>query len=217
MSNRIISVICLLLFASGGERLSAGEDRPALIYHNDFSQHAAGELGDGLLVLEGNFTIEKSADESYLSLSPVPLIDSSVQMGKALSADALIQVRVKAHKKGRRQPRFGVGLHGLSGFQLVVVPSSRKVELKQGRRLVQSAAFQWRSGEWYFLELSVLKNGDSWSVSGRVWAQSASRPAEAQIEYIADVKLMKGRAYVSGMPLSGTPICYDDIEIRGEK
>lgn len=210
-------MICLLLFASNGEMLSAGEDKQALIYYNDFSQNTAGELGEGFLVLEGNFAVKKSADESYLSLSPEPLIDSSVQMGKALSGDALIRVRVKAQKKGRRQPRFGVGLHGLSGFQLVVVPSNRKVELKQGRRLVQSAAFQWRSGEWYFLELSVLKNGDSWSVSGRVWAQSASRPTEAQIEYITDVKLMKGRAYVSGMPSSGTPICYDDIEVRGKK
>lgn len=211
MKRKVTAVACLLAFIG---MLSAEEGRKWLLYHTDFSKMESGELPADFLVLEGSFSIEKSAEESYLKLSPTPLVDSAVQMGERFEGDGVIQVRIKAESEGRRAPSFGVGLHGVSGFQLSVVPSGKKIELKQGAEVVQSSKFKWRSGEWYFVELRVLENGSNWTVSGRVWAESEKRPDSAQIEYIADVKSLKGRAYVSGMPSSGRAIHFDDVEIR---
>jgi len=206
-------VMCLLMVIGCGMVL-ADEEKKEIIYENDFSQESEGELSDDFLVLEGNFSIEKTDVESHLKLSPLPLVKSSLQFGKSFSGSGIIRVRVKTESQGRRSPQFGVGLHGVTGFQFVVVPAIKKIVLNHGSDAVQSAALNWRSGEWYFVELSVLENGSNWTVSGRVWAESDQRPDAPQIEYIADVNIMKGRAYVKGFPSSGHPIFYDDIEIR---
>ena len=211
MTRKIAAVVCLLAFIG---MLSADEERKWLLYRVDFSKIESGELPADFLVMEGSFSIEKTGDETYLKLSPTPLVDSAVQLGVRIKGDGAILVRIKAESEGRRAPSFGVGLHGVSGFQLTVAPSGRKIELKHGAEIVQSSKFKWRTGEWYFVELRVLENGSNWTVSGRVWAESEKKPDAAQIEYIADVKLMKGRAYVSGMPSSGRAIYFDDIEIR---
>jgi len=211
--RRIGTVVCLLVAIGCGVVL-ADEGKKGIVYQNDFSQAVEGELSNEFLVMEGDFSVEKTDVESYLKLSPVPLVDSSVQFGKHFTGNGFIRVRVKAERQGRRSPRFGVGLYGVSGFQFSVVPSERKIVLSHGMEVVQSTTFKWRSGEWHFVELSVMETGNNWTVSGRVWAESEQRPDNAQIEYIADVKLVKGRAYVSGMPSSGSPIYYDDIEVR---
>lgn len=208
MKWKIAAVACLLAFVGMS---SARERWRWLLYGVDFSKMESGELPADFLVMEGSFSIEKAGDETYLKLSPTPLVDSAVQLGTRFKGDGVIKVRVKAESEGRRAPRFGVGLHGVSGFRLCVVPSGKKIELKYGTEVVQSSPFKWRSGEWYFVELRVLENGNNWTVSGKVWAESEKKPDTAQIECIADVKLGKGRAYVSGMPSSGRAIRFDDI------
>jgi len=213
MMGKIETAVCLLL-AIGYGVVSADEGKKGIVYQNDFSQAVEGQLSNEFLVMEGNFSVEKTNVESYLKLSPTPLVDSSVQFGKSFSGKGLIRVRVKAERQGRRSPRFGVGLYGVSGFQFSVVPSEKKIVLSHGTEVVQSTTFKWRSGEWHFVELTVLETGNNWTVFGRVWAESEERPDAAQVEYIADVELMKGRAYVSGMPSSGSPIYYDDIEVQ---
>lgn len=205
----------LIFFVVTGQVLrSAGDDESGLVYQNDFTQASTGGLAQDLLVLEGDFTVEKKDAQAYLKLSALPLLDASVQLGENLAGGAIIKTRVKAEMQGRRAPVFGVGLHGVTGFQLVVEPAGKKLKLKRGIEWVQDVKFEWRSGQWYFVELSVLENSSNWTIEGRVWAESEKRPEVAQIEYIAEEKPNKGRAYLSGTPSSGRPIYYDDIELR---
>ncbi len=205
-----LAVLCV----EGQVLRSAEDDAGRLVYQNDFTQASAGGLAEDFLILEGAFTVEKKSSQAYLKLSALPLLDASVQLGENLTGGAVIKVRVKAERQGRRAPAFGVGLHGLTGFQLLVEPAGQKLKLKLGIERVQDAGFKWRSGQWYFVELSVVENNNSWTVEGRVWAESEKRPEAAQIEYIAEENPGKGRAYLSGTPSSGHPIYYDDIELR---
>jgi len=123
--------LCLLAFIGMGI-LSAGDGGEWQAFRADFSEMEAGELPVGFLVLEGSFSVEKSAEQSYLKLSPTPLVESAVQMGDRFEGDGVIKVRIKAESEGRRAPSFGAGLHGVSGFRLSVMPSGRKIELKHG-------------------------------------------------------------------------------------
>ena len=204
----LLLIVFMLVFSVNGE------DKRKRIYGNDFSEAKEGALSEEFLILEGSFTIEKQQGESYLRLSENPPVEAAVQFGKSMEEGGSIQVRVKAERQGRRYPRFGIGLHGATGFKLWVIPSGGKMVLHQGTEEVQSSVFTWHSGEWYYVELSVVENGSNWTVSGRVWPESEKRPDSAQIEYITEVDFLKGRPYVLGMPSSGAPIFYDDIEVR---
>ncbi|NOY00175.1 MAG: hypothetical protein GXP30_10635 [Verrucomicrobia bacterium] len=131
MESRMGIRLCLLAFIGMGI-LSAGDGGEWQAFRADFSEMEAGELPVGFLVLEGSFSVEKSAEQSYLKLSPTPLVESAVQMGDRFEGDGVIKVRIKAESEGRRAPSFGAGLHGVSGFRLSVMPSGRKIELKHG-------------------------------------------------------------------------------------
>jgi len=188
----------------------------SVMYSEDFDGLETGDVPSDYFVIEGDWSIAELDGGKSLKLAEAPLVESSVQLGKSLKTGGTIRARIKADRKRRSFPRFGVGLHGLSGFKLRLVPVQGKIELMKGgiEESVQATDFEWRGGEWFFLELTVKEAGDAWTVSGRAWAEVDARPKQAQIEYIATDVRLSGKGSVTGTAYAGLPIFYDDIEVR---
>ena len=189
---------------------------PAVMFSEDFDGLETGDVPSDYFVIEGEWSVAELDGGKALALAEAPLVESSVQLGKSLKTGGTIRARIKADRKRRSFPRFGVGLHGLSGFKLRLVPVQGKIELMKGGvdDPVQATDFEWRGGEWFFLELTVKEAGDAWTVSGRAWAEVDDRPKQAQIEYIATDVRLSGKGSVTGTAYAGLPIFYDDIEVR---
>lgn len=196
------------------DRTVADEPAPAPVAI-DFEAYEAGTEPDDLFVIEGMFRIAEDGGDKVLQLEPQPLNESGVIFGKSLRGAASVSVEIKATKRRRSTPRFGVGLHGISGYRLRVVPATNEIELIKSEEKVKAAALPWTSGEWLHLKLSVVPaDGGKWVVSGWAWPKGKEAPAEPLITLVSDEKPGQGKASIWGTPYSGTPILYDDIVIE---
>tara|TARA_R110002096_G_scaffold403766_4_gene601399 strand:- start:38135 stop:38761 length:627 start_codon:yes stop_codon:yes gene_type:complete len=179
----------------------------------NFESFAVGTEPD-LFILDGTFTVELDGGNKVLSLDPSPLVEGTVQIGKSLRTGAEITARVKGAQKRRSFPRFGVSLHGLSGYKLRVVPAKQILELVKNDEVIQTSPFVWSTDQWHVLRLRVQRLDDErWSVSGWVWAEATNPPEHANIEYIGEAKRFQGKAAIIGTPYSGSPILFDDVQI----
>lgn len=191
---------------------------PTLIYSNDFEKAKPGRVPGDYFVLDGDFEIEANEGEGAgrsLKLLPSQLVEASIQFGSSIEGSGSVIVRGKAEKRGRSYPRFGVGLHGLKGFRVRITPAAKVLELVRDQEVILSVPFDWTSGIWYFVELSVVENNNSWTVTGRAWAESEDRPKDGQVDHISvEEKPFRGKASITGTPYAGLPIYFDDLEIR---
>lgn len=160
------------------------------------------------------------AEGAYQALGE-PIVDSEVRIGPFLrDQGSKITARVRAENGNGISPRFGLALHSPIGYRLRVVPAKDQIELQKGggneEPPVQTTSFEWRDGEWWFLELIVMKSGDNgaWTVEGRVWPESGERPVKAPLEYIATDGMLGGKAALLATPYSSRPILFDDIEVK---
>ncbi len=183
------------------------------VYENDFESLEAGLTPSDFMALQGDFAIVKEEGNTAMQLAAEPIVEGAVQLGPVIDQSGIVMARIKATRKGRSYPRFGVGLHGLNGFRLRVVPAKKEIELARNDDIVQSVEMRWNSGEWYFVELRVQQNSSNWTVQGRVWPESEARPDLPQIDYIAYESKLRGKASVTGTAYSGTPIFFDDVKI----
>ena len=210
-----VSNLVFLAFGAEGEEES--EKDPNLVYSNDFEEAEEGRVPGNYFVIDGEFEIEKGEGEGAgqaLKLLASPLVEGSIQFGPTLEGGGSVKVRVKAEKRGRSYPRFGVGMHGMKGYRLRVAPAAKQLELVRDQEVIQSVPIKWQSGLWYFVELEVLENNNSWTVSGRAWPENANRPEDAQIDYISVETEFRGKASITGTPYAELPIWFDDLEIR---
>ncbi len=182
------------------------------LFKSDFNDLEVGDIPSNWMALDGEWSVIELDGSKVLQLSPDPLVEASIQFGKSVKGEgATATVRVKANRKRRTAPRFGLGLHGGNGFHFRVVGVTKKIELKKGDDIMQSVDFDWRPGEWHFMELTVKPADTAWTVSGKIWAESDEKPEQNQLEYIAtDVKL-SGKVSVLATPYAGLPIYFDDL------
>ena len=75
-----------------------------------------------------------------------------------------------------------------------------------------SVPFDWKSGTWTRLSLSLkkVKEGE-WRVEGRVWPDGGKAPADPTIAFTETEQPTSGRASIGGSPYATTPIRYDDL------
>lgn len=207
-------------WAQDGKNEDGEEGKPDsnIAFQSDFEGAEPGSVPSDFLEIDGSWSIEERDGEGgkAMKLAADPLVEASVQFGKSLKSGGTIVARILTERKRRSLPRFGVGLHGISGFKLRMVPVQGKLELVKGGvdDAVQQVDCEWRAGEWYFFELTVKEAGDAWTVTGRAWAESDDRPKQAQIDYIATDVRLSGKGSVMGTPYAGLPIWYDDIEVK---
>jgi hypothetical protein len=181
-------------------------------FQHNFEKAELGSLPDDFLVIEGQFTVREEAGNKFLEHPGTPLDSFGVLFGPNLKDNVGISARIFATSKGRRFPAFDVGLNGLGGYKLRVAPGKKLLELYRGDALKKSFALDWKGGKWTHLKLQVVKRSDAeWLVEGRIWVEGASEPKEPTITFIDNEAPPSGRASVSAMPYSGTPIRFDDL------
>lgn len=166
-----------------------------------------------LFVVEGVWEAADKDGVKSLKILPEPISDANAQVGNAAKGSASISARVFATKKARSFPRFGVSVHGMSGYRLMVNAPKKQVELVKSDEVVAVAPFVWTTDTWVTLKLEVKKAGETgpWSVMASAWAEG-SEPATPLIQH-KDESNMKGsgKCGLWGTPYSELPIFFADV------
>lgn len=187
------------------------------IYAEDFQKEPLGELSDDFLTLDGQFQIIKNdKGNKSVELAGEPLGDHGFLFGEYLESNIRVRCKILAKKKRRSYPSFGLGIHGVGGYQLRVSPAKRKIEILFEEEVVSQKEFRWLGdGKWTALELSLSSNNkkDAWKLEGFVWEQGKKKPKTPIISYPIEEEPFGGESSVFGTPYSGHPILFDDLEI----
>jgi hypothetical protein len=191
---------------------AAAEDAKPL-YENNFEQAEVGKVPDGLLVIDGNFSVKTDATNKFLELPGDPLDTYGVMFGPAEKSDVVVSARFNGTAHARRGPVFGVGLNGQGGYKLEYAGGKKALEIHKGDDIVATVPFEWKSGEWTTLRLQIRKAGDVWKLEGKAW-QGGTEPAAIMISYDETAEPTPGRASIWGMPYSSTPIQFDDLLLK---
>ena len=214
--SRVVTGLAILAgaHALGSVAAVAEEAAPVKV---DFEEYEEGTEPD-LFVIEGTFKIATEDGNKVLQLEPLPLAESGVIFGKSLKGAASVTADVKASKLRRSSPRFGVGLHGISGYRLRVVPASGKLEVVKSEEVIHSVDYKWTSDQWLTLRLTIEAGAESkWVISGWVWQRGGEAPKEPAITFQSDERPGQGKASIWGTPYSGTPISYDNVVIENRE
>lgn len=185
-----------------------------------FEDGTVGDEPEGLFVIEGEFSVIESGEGKAIQIAASPLVESGAILGDSMKGvGGTVSVRVNADKKRRSYPRFGVGLHGLSGYRLRAAPAAKQLELVKNEEVVKTVPLVWTPGEWATIELALLPAGDGWKVEGRIWGASEKRPEMPALELDGAVAPKSGKASIWGTPYAGLPIVFDDVcvETAGEE
>lgn len=178
----------------------------------------AGDPPAEVFVIDGKVQVAAKDGNNALVVEPgTELVDASAQLAESASGSASVEARVFASKQGRSVPRFGVSVHGLSGYRLYISPAKKLLELLKGNdQVVASAPFTWKSDAWVTLKLDVKKNGDAWAISGTAITEGEAAPAAPQIKHEDKGLKGQGKCAVWATPYSGKPVFFDDIKIEVE-
>lgn len=190
---------------------SAGQ----VLFESTFEKAEPGKLPGDFMVLNGEFAVAEEGGNRFLELPGAPLDTFSVLFGPSAAADVEVSARIFGTAKGRRAPTFAVGLGGVSGYKLRVSPGKTALELLKDEEIKASVPFEWKSGTWTKLRLRLraIKQGE-WMVEGMAWMQGGAQPAHWQISCQERAEPVAGRASVVGSPFAGTPIRFDDLELK---
>lgn len=178
---------------------------------------AEGEPPKEVFVVDGTIKIAAHEGNKAIVVDPAPITDASAQLAVSAAGNASIESRIFATKRGRSTPRFGVSVHGMSGYRLLVNPAKKALELVKNDQTVVSVPFTWTAGAWLKVKLEAKKGaGDAWSISGKAWAADAAEPAEALIKHEDKGLKGQGKCAIWATPFSGEPVFFDDIRISIE-
>jgi hypothetical protein len=178
---------------------------------------AEGEPPKEVFVVDGTLKIASHEGNKAIVVDPAPITDASAQLAISAAGNASIEARIFATKRGRSTPRFGVSVHGMSGYRLLVNPAKKALEIVKNDQTIVTVPFTWTAGAWLKVKLEAKKGeGDAWSIIGKAWAADAVEPAEALIKH--DDKGLKGqgKCAIWATPFSGEPVFFDDIRISLE-
>jgi hypothetical protein len=167
-----------------------------------------------LFVVEGVWEAAEKDGVKSLKILPEPISDANAQVGNSAKGDATISARVFATKQARSFPRFGVSVHGMSGYRLMVNGAKKQIELVKSDEVVATAPFVWTSDAWVTLKLEAKREGADgpWSISASAWADGAE-PGTPLIQH-SDESNMKGagKCGLWGTPYSEQPIFFADVK-----
>ncbi len=187
----------------------------------DFQALQPGDLPDEFMSTEqeAKFSITADGDNKLIELAGQPIVDGGVLLGKNFKGACTVTARIKATGKRRTQPRFGVGLHGISGPRLLVVPAEKCIKIMRNTEKeepVASAPYTWTSGTWTRLELSIqpAAGGKAAVLEARVWEDGKPRPDAPTLTWQSPDPPAQGKASVWGTPYAELPIQFDDIEVK---
>jgi hypothetical protein len=182
------------------------------VYKNDFQSADVGKLPQEVMVIDGGFTIAEDKGNKFLELPGAPLDTFGLLFGSTEKENRTVSARIFGTSKGRRSPTFSVGLGGLGGYKLQVSPGKKSIELYKSDVVKTSAPFDWQSGKWTHLALTLKKAKEGeWTVEGRAWSEGSAEPTKPILTFADTEEPPAGRAYIGGSPYATTPIRYDDL------
>ena len=184
--------------------------RPAR-YSQDFSKVNLGEPPEELMV-DGQFAVKEEGGNRFLELPGAPLETYWLLFGPSTASGQQAQARIWGTKAGRKQPVFALGVNGQGGFKLRISPAKQAMELLLGDEVLTSAPFQWKSGEWTHLRLQLRPQGTGVVAEGKAW-QGDAEPKDWTVRQERPSAPPAGRAGVWGLPFSGTPLRFDDLQL----
>ena len=206
-----------LIAVGAGWLALIGAGAAEVVYRQDFTGLKPGDLPEEFMVLEGPFTVQEADGQKFMELAGAPLETFAVLFGPAHQENWGVQARFQGTAKGRRFPVFALGLGGMAGYRLEVVPARKTLELFKGEEVRASVAFDWTDGAWTWLRLRIRKTGDlSWRVEGKAWRDGSPEPAAWMIGWDEKDTPLTQRASVWGKSFSGTPIRFDDLVVRAD-
>jgi hypothetical protein len=189
-------------------------------YHTDVSGAELGKLPSDVQAVTGGYKVATFENDKVLELPGEPLDVFGLLFGPPGAAEVDVRARAWSAASGRRTPEFGVGTGDVAGYRLMLLPASRRLELRRGDEPVTSVEMKepWRSGTWTLLRLRVAKQANGhWSVQGKAWPAQGTEPQDWQLSYDAAQAPHAGRASVWGVPFSGQPIRFDDLSVEPAK
>ena len=188
------------------------------IYKNNFESYELNKFPDDMMEIDGLFKVNKNDQgKKHLEMASEPLTENAVIFGPSIKNSATLEVKVRGFKKRRSYPRFGIGLHGISGFRLRVVPSKNKVELVKNEEPVKSVSFKWNPEKWSNLRLQIEFSNDKSLIKGWVWDDGSTPTLEPVITFSHDGTPGQGKASIWGTAYSGKVILFDDISLKYKK
>jgi hypothetical protein len=181
----------------------------------DCESWSEGEPPKEVFVVEGKITVEAKDGNKALKVNVGELVDANALLGDSANGSASIEARVFGTKQGRSMPKFAVGVHGQSGYRLVVFAAQKQLQLVKGDEVVKSIPFVWTSDVWLKLKLSVKKIAEGkWTIECKAWPADAAEPAQASITHEDATLKGQGKCSIWGTPFSNTPILFDDMKIE---
>ena len=196
------------------------DDEKSAEFKQDFEKVEVGKVPDKVMEIEGTFEVVEEEGKKFLRVGVEPLAENGIVMGPSMKGGGTIEAKIRAFKKRRSYPRFAIGLHGISGYRLRVVPSSKQVELLKNEEVVAKKAFEWKADTWTHLKLEIKKDGESWAIRGWVWpvadGDEGKQPKEASIIHTDKEVPGQGKGSLWGSPYSGRPIDFDDVKVVTE-
>ncbi len=209
--NRLLPTIAVVLTLAS---LTTVPAQAQAAYAQDFSKADVDSQPDDLLILDGQFAVKEADGNKFFELPGAPLESYGFLFGPSEASGVQASARIFSTKQGRKFPTFGVGLNGASGYRLQVSPAKKAIELFKGETVVTNAPFDWKSGEWTELRISVRKvKDDEFKVEGKVWNAGTEEPKEPAITLTEPKPSPAGKAGAWGMPFAGTPIRFDDLKV----
>lgn len=205
-------ISCLRLAAALLALTTAMRAEEAAVSVESFSGLEVGPPPDKLMVVEGSWGVVEEDGDKRLELQSEPVVDAAILIGPSMKGEGAVRVKIRAAKGRRAQPRFGVGLFGVSGVKVRVSPAQKKVELVHGDEVMAESAFEaWTENVWWQLELKVSAAGESWQVEARLWPEGTPVPERPTLAKALAASPGQGRASLLGAPYANKPIHFDDV------
>lgn len=225
MKTRLLSLLTVvaapLAFAAEGAPPKPEAEAPAVAnpklktFSYDCTAWEEGVPPRDVFVVDGTIKIAAKDGNKAIMVDPSPIVDANAQLGESAAGDESIVARVFASKKGRSFPRFGVSVHGNSGYRLIVNCAKKQIELIKDDATVKSAPFAWTTDTWTVLKLEAKqREAGKWLISCKAWADGSAEPADAMITHADDKIKGQGKAAIWGTPFSEEPIYFDDIKVE---
>ncbi len=177
----------------------------------DLNSADAGAPPEALFVADGNWEVVEDGGEKYLRMPGSPIVEGGILFGPSTRGSSAVEARARGYRRGRSYPRFGVGVHGISGFRLRVVPARKMVELVRNEEEVVNAAYDWKPDAWLRLRLELRQVGETWKIRGWVWPDGEERPEKPVIEHDDPEAAGQGKASIWATPYASREIEFDDL------
>jgi hypothetical protein len=187
---------------------------PMKDFNFDCNAWTVGVPPKEVFVVDGTIKVASFKGSNALEIEASPIVDATAQLGDSAAGSASIEAKIFASKKGRSYPRFGLSVHGMSGYRAIVNCAKKQIELIKDDATVKAVPFAWTTDTWTHVKLEAkLGAGDTWTITAKAWADGATEPAEPLLTEAATKLKGQGKCAFWGTPFSEMPLYIDDVKI----